>query len=250
MLFYFVSNIACENVTNTLNSNPKDSMVKGFDTRIFSNVRQSPDCHGPSRKLTDDGKCICNDGYFHDDPISERGCWICMPSCGEGMKCEYPGVCRCLPGYYHIGFRGCRRAIPFAESYFPTSGKQLTTINISLKSLSNFTADAIYCKFNNTVTTGKIITQNLAQCTVPEVKSTKITDIFQIYLSYDNGSWSTQDIQFKIYNFRKTVNYFQVMMVVCAVVVIIGIIIWQVYVFKTKGFVPNEQDGQPLLRSA
>lgn len=223
-------------------------MKDGKEMTIISNQNLS-NCYDPSKKPGPNGTCICQDGYFHDEPMTDRGCWICLPSCGLGMSCEYPGVCKCLPGYYVHDFRRCKRAIPFVTSYFPTSGKSLTVVSLSLKSLANFTAQKVYCKFNTTVTNGTLVDPNLAQCTIPYIRSSKKNENLKLYLSYDGGNWSTQDIQFKVYDVRMELNNTSFYIAGVVIVAIIIVSIRRYLFFMKKGQGQDSGDGQPLLHS-
>ncbi|EAX94938.1 hypothetical protein TVAG_433460 [Trichomonas vaginalis G3] len=182
--------------------------------------------------------------------MSERGCWICHPHCSANMICDYPGVCKCKKGFYFIGIlQGCARAIPYVESYFPPSGPISTSINISLKSLAKFTLSDISCKFNNTISPGIVLTQNLVQCKVPKFKITSKKELVQIYLSYDNATWSKQDFQFQIISTHKEINLTAFYIIAAVIIIVAAFISMKYFNFPKFGGNKGSGDDQPLLHS-
>jgi len=209
-----------------------------------TNPKNGSKCTGPRVVVDENGNCSCLDGYSHDNPITERGCWICARKCGENMFCDYPGECRCLPGLYLIGKQKCGIPIPEVKGFHPQIGDVNDEINVSISNPIGFVPTQAFCKFAYSVKPGIVLSPTLVKCKVPKLKTQKFDIHVQLCISYNSFNFSNEMAVFKITNDHQSVINLTTLIILIAICSSVFLLIhfWKVWKEKNK-----DEAKEPLL---
>ena len=146
----------------------------------------SINCTYPNTKASFDNKCICMEGYFGDNPVTERGCWNCSEKCHSEASCNYPGNCTCLYNYIGDGISICEPPIPIINSIETSFENFIQNIKINYFTNNSYFPFIAYCRFSNKIVISSIVSPTLLNCLVPNISTT--TSIIEI--SFNLKNWS------------------------------------------------------------
>ena len=192
--------------------------------------RPPPNCTAPNTRPSYDRKCICNETYFGDDPVGERGCWKCTPKCHSQAKCAYPGRCVCEFGLVGDGISECEPRLPTLlriESI--SSGLTPDYIAAYYSDPFEFIPFSAFCKFNEIIVNAAINSNQSIKCLIP-----LITENVQVSISFNGINWTdskmldhipkkfspkSRSVMYKINPKKSEISFtFQYIVMVCAAI--------------------------------
>lgn len=129
MIFFFLlgfskgeedNSNATISITNTVTEDLESSVDLDDDFEDYdedyphrgNRERIRVNCTAPNTRRSYGNKCRCKEGFFGDDPATERGCWKCEPKCHSQAVCHYPGRCKCAESFVGDGINQCSPPIP------------------------------------------------------------------------------------------------------------------------------------------
>ncbi|KAI5503269.1 hypothetical protein TVAGG3_0612170 [Trichomonas vaginalis G3] len=144
----------------------------------------------PHTHLNEKGIVVCDWGYFGDEPATYRGCWKCFKSCLVNAFCDYPGYCKCSPGYIGDGITKCSPPVPDVIGYYSNSiryfrkGDKLAFRYMGV--IDHVHIERGFCKIGNIIIEADYARNGVINCTIP----IDITNEFVASVSFDAVSWS------------------------------------------------------------
>ena len=188
-----------ENVENKRIAFEDDKLPKGprhdhemmdrFHHRgMMDEMKPIVNCTQPNTRANYDNTCICMEGFFGDQPVTDRGCWSCSAKCHHYASCNYPGNCSCQYGLLGDGTTECAIPTPTSISLkLPNKGDILPHLLTVYYTLStSFLPFNGYIKFSDSKTRAFILSNNSIAAFIPENIKTKT----QVQISIDGSKWS------------------------------------------------------------
>ena len=151
--------------------------------RLDLDMFEASNCTYPNTISGHGGRCVCDSGFVGDNPVSERGCWKCDPSCHSQAECAYPGRCICLYGLIGDGITQCDAPPPSILRLEPVPGAVLVFYNAPF----DFWPYLAFCQFSGSDTVTALLHMNRTlTCAVPPGASSPAN----VTISFDGVQWS------------------------------------------------------------
>ena len=166
----------------------------------MNNIRHFPDHNEVNCTITHTvpnyrGECECENGWFGDKPVTERGCWQCSEKCNFLSECKYPGTCICK---YGLQGPNCTAPVPTILSIRydkrTKNGIESRFVQVKYQTNSDFIPTNAYVKIDKIILSSFINEANTITCDIPSF----IDGQKMIQLSFDNISWSEANDKNKI----------------------------------------------------
>lgn len=134
------------------------------------------------------GQCHCRLFYDFGDPIS-TGCWKCRPRCHQHATCTQDKGCLCNNFTLGDGYRKCDTHIPtIVRSYSKPDRK---TIMVTIKPVIWESPKTVFCKFNNIIVEGSLVSNNTVKC----VRKNKKKKNTKVDISWDSVTFTKQRVE-------------------------------------------------------
>ena len=151
----------------------------------FPEKDNAVNCTTPNTHANYKGQCECDDGWFGDSPVTERGCWRCEPKCSELSECKFPGRCFCK-----FGLEGPNCTVPTPIITSVQNNKDI--IHVEYDVSNDFHPTISYCKIGNIIVNGYLSRFNSIDCETINEKEGNHT----ISISFDRNKWSNEERAF------------------------------------------------------
>jgi len=237
-----ISSIISIDDIGTLLSDKSDNEEsdKPPSTEMISSINDKASNCGPNQILDNDGSCVCQKGYFGDDPLTSRGCWTCTSKCHRDAICTHPGKCQCTEGLIGDGVTVCKVPSPLAKSISPSRASPGSIVLVQYSVESGFNPHSSYCRFGKIIVPGVLFANKSIGCKVPQenLGDTKV------FVSFDSISWSKESLSINVSSDKPFYSKIPVIPGIAFIVLIAGFVSIKLFVQKKS---PLSGNSHPLL---